>query len=73
MLVWRRGRLADGRVKWYIGRGVWYGYGASGRRIGEGVVEKLEGVGRGGPEEEEMVLVERAPVVKACKVDRKVD
>ena len=72
-MVWRRGRLADGRVKWYIGRDVLFGYGASGRWIGERVVEKLEGAGRGGPEEGEMVLVERAPVVKACKVDRKVD
>ena len=52
MLVWRRGRLADGRVKWYIGRDVLFGYGASGRWIGERVVEKnLEGAGRGGPEE----------------------
>ena len=50
-----------------------YGYGASGRWIGEGVVEKLGGAGRGGSEEGEMVLVERALVVKACKVDRKVD
>ena len=60
-------------MKGYFGRRVKFGYGASGRWIGEGVVEKLEGVGRGGPEEGEMVLVERAPVVKACKVDRKVD
>ena len=73
MLVWGRGGWKVGRVRWYIGMGVWFGCGASGGRIGEGVVEKLEGVGRGGPEEEEMVLVERAPVVKACKVDRKVD
>ena len=36
-------------------------------------MKKLERAGQGGPEEEEMVLVERAPVVKACKVDRKVD
>ena len=27
-----------GRVKWYIGMGVWIGGGASGRRIREGVV-----------------------------------
>ena len=45
----------------------------SGRWIGERVVEKLGGGGRGGSEEGEMLLVERAPVVKACKVDRKVD
>ena len=36
-------------------------------------MEKLEGAGQGGPEEEEMVVVERAAVVRACKVDRKVD
>ena len=72
-MVWRRGRLADGRVKWYIGRDVLFGYGASGRWIGERVVEKLGGGGRGGSKEGEMLFVERAPVVKACKVDRKVD
>ena len=52
---------------------MWYGYGASGRRIGEGVVEKLGGTVQGVSKEGEMALVERAPVVKACKVDRKVD
>ena len=36
-------------------------------------MEKLGGGGCGGSEEGEMLLVERAPVVKACKVDRKVD
>ena len=41
MLVWGRGGRKVGRVKWYIGMGVWFGCGASGRRIGEGVVEKL--------------------------------
>ena len=30
-----------GRVKWYIGMGVWFGYDASGRRIRGGVVEEL--------------------------------
>ena len=34
-------------------------------------MEKLGGGGRGGSEGGEMLLVERAPVVKACKVDRK--
>ena len=38
MLVWGRGGWKVGRVKWYIGRGVWFGCGASGRRIREGVV-----------------------------------
>ena len=36
-------------------------------------MEKLGGAGRGGSKEEEVLLVERGPVVKACKVDRKVD
>ena len=36
-------------------------------------MEKIRGGRSRWPEEEEMVLVERAPVVKACKVDRKVD
>ena len=38
MLVWGRGGWKVGRVKWYIGMGVWIGCGASGRRIREGVV-----------------------------------
>ena len=41
MLVWGRGGWKVGRVKWYIGMRVWFGCGVSGRRIGEGVVEKL--------------------------------
>ena len=41
MLVWGRGGRKVGRVKWYIGMRVWFGCGVSGRRIGEGVVEKL--------------------------------
>ena len=41
MLVWGRGGWKVGRVKWYIGLGVWFGYGASGRLIRRGVVEKL--------------------------------
>ena len=73
MLVWGRGGWKVGRVKWYIGMGVWYGYGASGRRIRGGVVEKLgetvQGVSKGG----RMMLVGRAPVVKACEEGRKMD
>ena len=38
MLVWGRGGWKVGRVKWYIGMGVWIGCGASGRGIREGVV-----------------------------------
>ena len=45
----------------------------SGKWIGEGVVEKLGGAGQDVSREKEMVLVERAPVVRACEVDRKVD
>ena len=41
MLVLGRGGRKVGRVKWYIGKGVWFGYGAGGRVIRRGVVEKL--------------------------------
>ena len=71
MLVWGRGGWKVGRVKWYIGMGVWYGYGASGRRIRGGVVEKLGETVQGVSKEGRMVLVGRAPVVKACEVGRK--
>ena len=37
-LVWGRGGWEVGRVKWYLGMGVWIGCGASGRGIREGVV-----------------------------------
>ena len=73
MLVWGRGGWKVGRVKWYIGMVVWFGYGASGRRIREGVVEKLGETVQGVSKEGEMVLVGRAPVVRACEVGRKVD
>ena len=73
MLVWERGGWRVGRVKWYIGMGVWFGYGASGRRIKEGVVEKLGETVQGVSKEEEMVLVGRAPVAKACKVGKRKD
>ncbi len=43
MLVWGRGGWKVGRVKWYIGMRVWFGCGVSGRRIGEGVVERFGG------------------------------
>ena len=36
-------------------------------------MEKLEGTVQGVSKEGEMALVGRAPVVKACEVDRKVD
>ena len=63
MLVWGRGGWKVGRVKWYIGMGVWYGHGASGRRIRGGVVEKLGETVQGVSKEGRMVLVGRAPVV----------
>ena len=73
MLVWGMGGRKVGRVKWYIGRGVWFGYGASGRRIREGVVEKLGETVQGVSKGREMVLVELAPVAKACEVGRETD
>ena len=41
--------------------------------IRRGVVEKLGEAAQGASKEEEMVLVGRAPVVRACEVGRKVD
>ena len=52
---------------------MWYGYGASGRRIRGEVVEKLGETVQGVSKEGRMVLVGRAPVVKACEVGRKMD
>ena len=51
MLVWGRGGWKVGRVKWYIWRGVWFGYGASGRMIRRGVVEKLGEAAQGASKE----------------------
>ena len=73
MLVWERGGRRVGRVKWYVGMGVWFGYGASGRRIKEGVVEKLGETIQGVSKERKVVLVELAPVAKACEVGRETD
>ena len=53
--------------------GVWLGCGASGRRIGEGVVEKLGETIQGVSEGRRVVLVELAPVAKACEVGREMD
>ena len=69
MLVW--GKV--GRVKWYIGMRVWFGCGVSGRRIGEGVVEKSGETIQGVSKERKVVLVELAPVAKACEVGREMD
>ena len=73
MLVWGRGGWKVGRVKWYIGMGVWLGCGVSGRRIGEGVVKKLGETIQGVSKERRVVLVELAPVAKACEVGREMD
>ena len=73
MLVWGRGGRKVGRVKWYIGMRVWFGCGVSGRRIGEGVVEKLGETIQGVSKERKVVLVELAPVAKACEVGREMD
>ena len=73
ILVWGRGGRKVGRVKWYIGMRVWFGCGVSGRRIGEGVVEKSGETIQGVSEERKVVLVELAPVVKACEVGREME
>ena len=73
MVVWGRGGWKVGRVRWYIGMGVWLGCGASGRRIGEGVVERLGETIQGVSKEGRVVLVELAPVAKACEVGREMD
>ena len=73
MLVWGRGGWKVGRVKWYMGMRVWFGCGVSGRRIGEGVVEKSGETIQGVSKERKVVLVELAPVAKACEVGREMD
>ena len=73
MLVWGRGGWKVGRVKWYIGMRVWFGCGVSVRRIGEGVVEKLGETNQGVSKGRKVVLVELAPVAKACEVGREMD
>ena len=44
-----------------------------GERIEGGVVGKIREAGQGGARDEEMVMVERPPVVRACEVGRKMD
>ena len=73
MLVWGRGGLVGGWVKGYIGRGVRYGYGASVRGMCRGVVGKIREAGQGEARDGKMVVVELAPVAKACEVDREMD
>ena len=50
-----------------------YGYGASGRGMCRGVVGKIREAGQGDSRGSEMVVIELAPVVKACEVDREMD
>ena len=52
---------------------MWFGYGVSGRRIREGIVEKLGETVQDVSKGREMVLVELAPVAKACEVGRETD
>jgi len=65
--------LGGGCGKGYIGRGVSYGYGASGRGIRKGVMEEIREAGQGKAWDGKMVVVELAPVAKACEVDRIMD
>ena len=44
-----------------------------GERIEGGVMRKSREAGQGGARDEEMVMVERPPVVRACEVGRKMD
>ena len=62
-----------GWVKGYIGRGVRYGYGASGRGIHGGVMGEIREAGQGKAWDAKMAAVEPAPEVKACEVDRIMD
>ena len=73
VLVWGRGGLVGGWVKGYIGRGVRYGYGANVRGMCRGVVGKIREAGQGDSRDGKMVVVELAPVAKACEVDREMD
>ena len=69
----RPGGLGGGCGKGNIGSGVRYGCGASGRGMCRGVVGKIREAGQGDSREGKMVVVELAPVAKACEVDREMD
>ena len=73
VLVWGRGGLVGGWVKGYIGRGVRYGYGASGRGIHRRVMGEIREAGQGEAWDGKVVVVELAPVAKACEVGRIMD
>ena len=65
--------MGGGCGKGYIGSGVRYGYGASGRGIHRGVMGKIREAGLGKAWGAKMAAVEPAPEAKACEVDRIVD
>ena len=67
------GWWVGGWVKGCLGRGVRYGYGASVRGMCRGVVGKIRQAGQGDSRDGKMVVVELAPVAKACEVDREMD
>ena len=69
----RQGGLGGGCGKGYIGSGVRYGYGASGRGVHRGVMGKVREAGLGKAWGAKMAAVEPAPEAKACEVDRIVD
>ena len=69
----RQGGLGGGCGKGYIGRGVRYGYGASGRGIRRRVMGEIREAGQGKAWDVKMAAVEPAPEAKACEVDRIVD
>ena len=50
-----------------------YGCGASGRGIRRGVMGEIREAGQGKAWDGKMVVVELAPVAKACEVDRIMD
>ena len=69
----RPGGLGGGCGKGYIGSGVRYGYGASGRGIHRGVMGEIREAGQGKAWDAKMAAVEPAPEAKACEVDRIMD
>ena len=54
----RQGGLGGGSGKGYIGSGVRYGYGASGRGIHRGVMGEIREAGQGEALDAKMVVVE---------------
>ena len=69
----RQGGLGGGCGKGYIGSGVRYGCGASGRGIHRGVMGEIREAGQGEAWDVRMAAAEPAPEAKACEVDRIMD